>query len=116
MFRYLDSNQDNRIQSSASCQLLNTGLEATNINSVRYLLLTPEYRSRRSGAKHWARHGGRGPTLDLAVEVAAAPDIDPEAAKVTRSDVLPHGLRIVPLRAGVRNWLGCACVASSQNR
>jgi hypothetical protein len=39
MFRYLDSNQDNRIQSSASCQLLNTGLEATDINSVRYLLL-----------------------------------------------------------------------------
>jgi hypothetical protein len=39
MFRYLDSNQDNRIQSSASCQLLNTGLETTDINSVRYLLL-----------------------------------------------------------------------------
>jgi hypothetical protein len=40
MFRYLDSNQDNRIQSSASCQLLNTGLEATGINSLCYLLLT----------------------------------------------------------------------------
>jgi hypothetical protein len=39
MFRYLDSNQDNSIQSAASCQLLNTGLEATDINSVRYLLL-----------------------------------------------------------------------------
>ena len=39
MFRYLDSNQDNSIQSAASCQLLNTGPEATGINDVSYLLL-----------------------------------------------------------------------------
>ena len=33
MFRYLDSNQDNSIQSAASCQLLNTGLKATDSTS-----------------------------------------------------------------------------------
>ena len=40
MFRYLDSNQDNSIQSAASCQLLNTGLKATDITRFcwRYCL------------------------------------------------------------------------------
>ena len=88
MFRYLDSNQDNSIQSAASCQLLNTGREATGVNSERDPLLRSEYRSRRSGAKHWARHGGGGPALDLAVEVAAPTDVDPQAAEVTVTDVL----------------------------
>jgi hypothetical protein len=95
MFRYLDSNQDNRIQSSASCQLLNTGLEATDINSVLHLLLPPEYRSRRSGAKHWARHGSGSPAFDLAVEVATSPEV--EVALVALANVLTHGLRVVAL-------------------
>jgi hypothetical protein len=106
MFRYLDSNQDNRIQSSASCQLLNTGLEATDISGMRYLLLTPEYRSRRSGAKHWAEHGDSSPTFDPAVEIAAPPDVDPQAPAVALSNVLTHGLRVMALQRGTAKLAG----------
>jgi hypothetical protein len=73
---------------------------------VRYLLLAPEYRSRRSGAKHWARHGGGGPTLDLAVEVAAPTDVDPQAAEVTVTDVLSPGLRVATLEHGPAELAG----------
>jgi len=57
----------------------------------------PEYRSRRSGAKHWAEHGSSRPTFDPAVEVAASPDVDTQAAPVALANVLTHGLRVVTL-------------------
>ena len=65
MFRYLDSNQDNSIQSAASCQLLNTGLKATDVNSVQ----------ERCYPDHDTGHADLALRTGLAMAAAAQPSI-----------------------------------------
>src|SRR5271170_3743079 len=50
-----------------------------------------------SGGHLYGGHGGRGPALDLPVQIRTAPDFDSQASAVVAASVLTYRRWVVPL-------------------
>src|ERR1700685_3287129 len=95
MFRYLDSNQDTRLQSPLRCQLRHTGQNASSVSVGCRHHCWHKDTGHADPALSTGEHGAGGPALNLAEETAAPPDGDPQAAAVALANVLAHGLGVV---------------------
>ena len=93
MFRYLDSNQDTRLQRPLRCQLRHTGQNASSVSVDRRHHCWHKDTGHVDPALSSGEHGAANPALNPAVEIAAPPDVDPQAAAVA----VANGERVAQL-------------------